>query len=426
VRRPWSMMFSFVVVCVVGASCTPASAPQPQAPGAPSSIGQPKRIVAVINGNPPALLGKMIASPAGVPGMDSIDELLSVGLTLIDNRGQRRPGLAVAVPTVENGLWKILPDGRMEMTWTIRPGAQWHDGTPLTASDAVFSALVARDRELPTFGDASLRLLDSVEAPDEKTVVARWKEPFINADKLFATQLSSLAALVPRHLLEVAYTENKESFLNLPHWREEFVSLGPFKLNELVLGSHVVLNAFDGFALGRPHLDVVEVRFIGDQTTLVANVLAGEAELVLGRSLSFDQSIQLRDQWKDGRMEPVPTSMEVEYPQFVNPTPQVLLERRFRQTLYHAMDRQQWVDAFTYGLTTPAHTVLGELPEYREMTAGVPRYEYDPRRAAQLIEGLGYSKAAMASIVTRRASRSRRSRSARRRMTRWLRSSMQP
>ena len=392
VRQFWAMMVGVLVVGIGGAACGPQAAPGPQ--GVPAAAVQAKHVVAAIGGEPPALHRAALATVSGIPGADAIDEIMNAGLALRDNAAQYRPELAEAVPSVENGLWKLFPDGRMEMTWTIRPGARWHDGAPFTAEDAVFTARIAQDRNLP-FYNASIRFLEGVEAQDERTIVARWSQPFIDAQRLFSNEM---ALPIPRHLLEQAYVENRDNFLNLPHWSDQYVGTGPFRLRELVRGSHVTLEAFDAYVLGRPKIDVLEIKFILDANTAIANILAGRVELIVGDFLSLEQSVRLRDQWPAGRMETDLSAMKGLNMQFIEPAPRVLLNVQFRRALYYGMDRQTMADSFVYGLTAPSLTVLTGVLDptglLREMEAGLMRYDYDPRRAAQLIEGLGYSKGA--------------------------------
>jgi peptide/nickel transport system substrate-binding protein len=66
---------------------------------------------------------------------DISDTLVNIGLTVVDSSNARRPALAEAVPSLENGLWKLLPDGGMEVAWKLRPGTTGHDGTPFTVED---------------------------------------------------------------------------------------------------------------------------------------------------------------------------------------------------------------------------------------------------------------------------------------------------
>ena len=80
---------------------------------------------------PPFFYDKL--NPANVSGGPEVTDLVNAGLTGPGDQGPLLPRLAEAVPTAENGLWVVQPDGRMETTWRIRSGAYWHDGTPLTA-----------------------------------------------------------------------------------------------------------------------------------------------------------------------------------------------------------------------------------------------------------------------------------------------------
>jgi len=83
------------------------------------------------------------------------------------------------------------------------------------------------------------------------------------------------------------------------------------------------------------------------------------------------------------------------HPQFLNPRPAVIAELQFRRALLHAIDRQNIADTLGGGVGPVAHSYLHPgQPEYREIEAQLPRYEYDPRRATQMIEGLGYSRGA--------------------------------
>ena len=111
-------------------------------------------------------------------------------------------------------------------------------------------------------------------------------------------------------------------------------------------GSGVVLSAFDGYALGRPKIDEIEVRFIPDTTTLLANVFSGVVDATMGRGITLDQALQTKEQWTAGQPVMAPSSWVVIFPQFINPTPAAVGDVRFRRALMHALDRQQIVDIF--------------------------------------------------------------------------------
>jgi peptide/nickel transport system substrate-binding protein len=81
------------------------------------------------------------------------------------------------------------------------------------------------------------------------------------------------------------------------------------------------------------------------------------------------------------------------YPQFINPTPAVVGDLQFRRAMVHALDRQQMVDTLQFGLTSVGHTFISPRErEYGEIEGSIMKYDYDPRRAAQMIEALGFTK----------------------------------
>jgi peptide/nickel transport system substrate-binding protein len=124
----------------------------------------------------------------------------------------------------------------------------------------------------------------------------------------------------------------------------------------------------------------------------MANVLAG-VELTIGRALSLDQALQIRDQWTAGRFALKSGASLPTYPQLLNPNPPIIADVRFRRALLEAIDRQQIVDTLMAGQSTIAHTFISpDDAAYRAVEAGLMRYAYDPTRAAQGISALGYAR----------------------------------
>jgi len=387
IRGARSTLAGFLVLLLAG--CAPVGQSTPAAQSSAPSPQSPKRITAAIKFDPPTLVVKL--NPATVAGVDQLEDLVNAGLAVIGEHDVLRPQLAEAVPSSDNGLWRVFPDGTMETTWRIRPNVRWHDGTPFTSDDLVFTAQVVQDPEIAVLRDVAYTFIASVEAPDPRTVTVKWKQPFVEADALFSRQL---AQPMPKHILERVYREEKPAFTDNPYFNTAFVGTGPYRVHEFVGGSHLLLRAYDEYVFGRPRIDEIEVKFISDPNVLVANVLAGSVELSLGRGISLEQAAQVRDQWRDGHVLSALKSWLVVYPQFINSNPQVITDVRFRRALMHAIDRQQLVDTLQFGLVPVAHGILSPgQPQYRDIEQRyVVRYDYDPRRAIQLVEGLGYTR----------------------------------
>jgi len=341
---------------------------------------------------PPQLISKFERL---LPGASDLEIMVISGLAVPDDRGVLQPLLAEAVPSLDNGLWALSPDGRMETTWKLRPNLRWHDGTALTAEDLVFTAKLGQDPDLVSFRHPGFELVDRVEARDPMTVTVYWRGPYVAADTLFTDtiDISRITIPLPQHLLEAPYTADKQAFLQSSYWSEDFVGSGPFRVREWVQGSHTVLEAFDGYALGRPPLDRVEVRFIPDGNTLIANVLAGSADATMGRGLSLDQIIEAERQWGQGKMYiGGPGAWFAIFPQFVNPDPAIIGNVGFRRALFHALDRQQMAETLMHGLVPVAHTLMSpSAPSYKEIEQQLVLYPYDTRRATELLQSVGLS-----------------------------------
>jgi len=181
----------------------------------------------------------------------------------------------------------------------------------------------------------------------------------------------------------------------LPYWNEQYVGLGPYKVREWVSGSHTLLDANGEYVLGRPKIDQIDVLFFLDTDTLYANLLAGTVDITLGRGLSLEQALQLRGQWRDGRVETSTANAVQIQPQFNNPQPPIVSDVRLRRALLMAIDRQQMVETLEAGMSTIADAWVGPSdPEFEDIQSRIVRYPYDGQQAAQLIEDIGYTRGA--------------------------------
>ena len=390
-----------LMLALIASACAP---PSPRATSDTQS--QPpaarKQIVVSIFSDPAGLqyeLTNPTPSAGSVPGLGEFYSLVNGSLSYLDADKVSHPMLLETLPTVENGLWQVFPDGRMEVTWRLKPGIKWHDGVPMTVDDLRFTLDVYRDREIGLVAIPSLPLIEAVEVRDAQTAVVKWEKPFIDADLYFSSAASRLPTMwpLPRHILEQPFQENKAGFLNLPYWNEAFVGAGPFKMQEWVAGSHAILSANTEYVLGRPKLDQIEVRFFQDRGPLKAALLAGAVHVPIGRGLNADDALQIQGLTQEVLVQRGGALSGVLpiYPQFIDPDPAVVANPQFRRALLMAIDRQELTDTLNNGLAPVAHSwVQADQPEGRAVEGRIVRYPYDPRAAAQMIETLGFAKGA--------------------------------
>lgn len=383
----------FLAVATLLVACAPTVRPDGGAirEAGERSAGKKRAVAAWVVPQGVGALGAAAVGPEGT----WISSFAHAGLGMYDDEQRFHPQLAEEVPTLDNGLWRLLPEGRMETTWRLKADARWHDGTPVTMADYLFGATIGQDAELALRSSlAPWDAVESVEAIDARTVTIRWKRPHIEAD----VWMGSSDMILPKHLLEQAYLEDRARFTNHVYWSDGFVGAGPFKLKEYVRGSYMMLEAFDDYVLGRARLDEIEVRLIGETSAMTAQVLAGDIDTAIGaESLAPDQVAQLQDHWRDGRIitSPFTTGNIAIFPQLLNPAVPIVLNVQFRRALMHAINREEMVETIMLGQGGVSHMIVSEaMPEYALVQDAAVRYEYDPRKATQMIEDLGFRKRA--------------------------------
>lgn len=379
-------------VLIAGLGCAVPGAPPSQVGAEAGRPTTPKRVVVAVLAAEPA----EVWLPGGL-GFGPLGEFVTAGMENIDNRGVYFPELAEAVPSVENGAWKLFPDGRMETSWTIRSGAQWHDGKPITTEDLLFSIEINQDREAFPTGHPGFAFLDTVRAIDGRIITASWKRPYTGAEQMFSRSAGGnpLAFPWPKHILENVYLENKPAFAQNRYWSTEFVGAGPYKVKDWVLGSHWLLSANDEYILGRPKVDQVELRFMADAQAIVAGVLAGEIHVTVGGQspVTPADSVELKKQWSGGRVLSTLSGSSPILPQLLNPQPAIVGNVQFRRALSHAINRQEIADSILAGTVPPQHgNVDLNHPAGPELDRALVKYQYDPRRATQMIQSLGYTQ----------------------------------
>src|SRR5438309_385280 len=262
-----------VLILAACAPATPSQSAQSEARGSQPSA--PTTLVAAINEDPKNFWDGI--NGGGGSGARQLGHMVNQYLAVIDSAGVAHARLLAEFPAVDKGTWKVFPDGKMEVTYKVRPGASWHDGTPFSAEDIAFSFEVGRDPQIPNGNQSAVRLIEGIVAVDPQTAVATWSQTYAFADRLEHREFFPL----PKHILDRAYRESKEPLIGQPYFNQEHVGTGPFKLTHWEPGSFMELAANDNYFLGRPKIDRVRVNFIGDSNTGVANLRAGALNVFL-------------------------------------------------------------------------------------------------------------------------------------------------
>jgi peptide/nickel transport system substrate-binding protein len=389
-----SLLVALFAISTLVTACAPASS---STGGSGSSSGQataPQRLLQIINrGEPPSIAAKPVTTGAGA--IAAPRAFFNATFEHTDTKENHHPQIVEALPEVNTDSWRINADGTMETRYTLKPNLTWHDGTPLNAQDFAFAHRVYKTPEFGTAASSPMLQMEDVIATDARNVVIKWNRPYVDAGLMG----SGFQAL-PRHILEQDFGRlDPIGFSSHAFWTSAYIGLGPYKLDRWEPGSFLAGSAFDNYALGRPKIDNIEVRFINDAQTALANALAGEAHYVMGLVFSVDQGATLEREWARmnvaGKVLYSPTQrrlglfqMRPEYQ-----SPKALSNANVRYAVAHALDHQSRVDVLDAGKGAVAHSITHfGVPWYAEVDRAVLKHDYNPRAAEMLMNQSGWTK----------------------------------
>jgi peptide/nickel transport system substrate-binding protein len=259
--------------------------------------------------------------------------------------------------------WEISPDGTV-YTFAIRQGVKFHDGSPMTMDDVVFSL----ERVFDPAGSGYSFLFGTVEgvaAVDATNIQITLREPFT---PLLDNLNVFPASIVPKAAVEA----DAEAFAQNP------VGTGPFKLQEFAKGRHVHLVKHQEYwKPDRPHLDEVFIPSVTDDNTRILRVQGGEVDAAL--AIPYAQIDQLDAQ------DDIDVQIEELFRfdgMWLNHAEAPLDDVKVRQALNYATDKEAMLKSIFFDKVEIANHMMPKMKYWRD---DVPAYEYDPERAQSLI-----------------------------------------
>lgn len=308
--------------------------------------------------------GNLIAAIAGEPDqLDphktsayfSFEVLENIYDTLVepDENLEMQPALAES--------WQVSPD---QLTWTfrLRPGVRFHDGSPLTADDVVFSYRRIIDEELTNVDKFSA--VTDVTAPDPLTVVIRLERPTPNL-------LTNLGGFKGMAIVSRKNVESGQIATNP-------VGTGPFAFVGQKSGDSITLRANPDYWAGPPKVPGVTFRFISEPSTALSALQAGEIDWT--DSVPPQRVTQLEN---DDSLHLAVTPSNDYWYLALNQAKAPWNDVRVRQAIAYGIDRDAIVQATSYG--TAALNQLA-IPDGNPWFTPYDTYSYDLDTARRLLQ----------------------------------------
>lgn len=276
--------------------------------------------------------------------------------------------------------WEISDDG-LTYTFVLRDDVKFHDGTPLTAQDFVYSFERLRDPDLGSFYASAMGQVDTVVAVDDYTL----QYNLLSLMPYLLESLSSHPAFQP--LLKSAVEAAGDQYAT------KHVGVGPYKIKEFVMGDKLVLErnpdfawAPDDYRQGPYNVEFLEFHIIPEPATMISGLEAGEIDVASIEAKDIEQitgtgNFEIIESLQQG-MKPM-----LHFNCSQAPFDDILV----RQALNMALNRDDLIKVMLDGYGIPQFGPLSPtIPGY---WTGVEEigYTYDPEQVKAKMEEAGYT-----------------------------------
>jgi peptide/nickel transport system substrate-binding protein len=296
----------------------------------------------------PSILNPYLSS--GTKDVEASSLILD-GLAGFDEKGVVFPRLAESIPTVENG--GISAD-LTQITWKLKPGLLWSDGTPVTSADAKFTYEYCTHPEGGCAQAARYEGISSIETPDDLTIVITFAAPKPNPYTAFVGGTSPIlqAAQFANCLGAAASTCTEQNF--------KPIGTGPFMVTDFKVNDVVTLAANPNYRdPAKPAFATMTLKGGGDAAAAARAVLeTGEFDYAWNTQINPEQQAQMSAAGKGVLLNGFGTLVERIEMNQTNPSPDLpegersttkhphpfLTDIRVRKALSMAIDRQILVD----------------------------------------------------------------------------------
>jgi peptide/nickel transport system substrate-binding protein len=281
-------------------------------------------------------------------------------LARVDEQGKLQPYLATSWKMEDPNTWIFM----------LRKDARWHDGTPVTSKDVVFSIQRLLDPATKSYWTAIYSYVAGADAVDDYTVRIRTKSLVVALPQDFGRM-----AMLPKDQFEKA---GKDAFFAHP------IGSGPFKFVSQVRGERMTLEANEQYWGEKPKVKTLILKQVTDAATRVSELMAGTGDIVDGIPPNELARINASN---IASVVAAPTVRRILLEFALSTTPE-LNDERVRKAIAHALDAEAintgiyngqagkqtgWLDRFSFGYN-------------RDLKP----YPYDPAKSKQLLADAGF------------------------------------
>ncbi|MBW2053401.1 MAG: peptide-binding protein [Deltaproteobacteria bacterium] len=269
--------------------------------------------------------------------------------------------------------WDISEDG-LTITFHLRKGTKWHDGHPFTSKDVMFTYKLMIDPKTPTAYGEDYKQVKKAETPDEHTFRVTYDRPYAPA------LISWSFPVMPSHLLE------GQDITKSPLARKP-VGTGPYIFKEWLTGQKIILETNPDYFEGRPYISRYVYRIIPDTATMFLELKSGGLDQMGLTPIQYKRQTNTPDFEKNFRKYEY-LAFSYTYMGFNLLDPK-FKDKRVRQAIGYAIDKNEIIDGVLLGLGQPANGPY--KPGTWVYNENVTPYPLDQAKAKKLLAEAGWS-----------------------------------
>jgi nickel transport system substrate-binding protein len=301
--------------------------------------------------------------PHDYAGQFSVQDLIFEGLVKYERGGEIAPSLAES--------WKISADGKT-YTFTLRPGVNFSDGTPLDAAAVEWNFKRWAGKDDTQWLGVS-RVFAAMEAEDPQTFVLKLSQPYPPA-------LQELAYIRPVRMLSPASVDGHGLYT-------EPVGTGPWVIDRSDRNG-ASLRRNDAYWGEKPEHAGLELDVIPDAQTRLSALRAGDVDVIGGEftaPLTPRNALALQ---KAGDIELVSETNTGTLILAFNEAKAPFDDQRLRAAVNKVIDRKALAKALYFGFGEPAGNLFPESVPFSGARTEIP--PVDKAAAARLVREAGY------------------------------------
>jgi peptide/nickel transport system substrate-binding protein len=331
--------------------------------------------------------GKFNINFYGTESDAEVIDFFDENLIKFDDKLQPQPNIA-SWKTTDNKVYDF----------EIKKGVKWQNGEELSVKDWEFALKVIADKDYegPRFDnvrnivgaqdyhDGKAKEIAGIKIQDDYHIQITFDKARVNNLENVWTYAMSRKEFEGMKVKDMLSSEQV---------RTKPVGLGPYKVTKVVPGESVEMTRFDDYFGGKPHIEKVILKVI-DPSLSVGELKNGTLDMTAFHPSIIDQVKAL-----DNVRAVTYPGVSYYYVGFRLGTwdgsKNVMNEPKYqdlklRQAMYYAMNREEWVKAFFFGVGKPVNRPIPTNHWIAADNKDLEQYKYDPKKAKELLDEAGY------------------------------------